>query len=401
MDLKQLLSCVESNSVIRYRLKLSTASPDGIVYPPTYAAANKPKKKDDPPHLPFREAFVDGERRDIVVLDSPQSQSNRVELALLATHQAERIRYPDITVHFPEQLSEPIYSVLQLSHRIYDAVLRACTLKGKPFFESDVGKAIQAARIEKATALFEHAPVTLVLGAWDSNGGGGPMAAKIARLLTSEIIGLDARRASVSSTKFDPMDIRSNVAELIPSDDPYRRFTIKANDAKKGGPKSEKPSKFGFGSVPSSDVQRAAVISGAIQTSLLSCSGLRRISFPDSKGVVHRERDQAGRAALAAMGLYGLIAQNESGYLLRSRCELLPVNNGCLELVGRTLEDIKQTSLDTDSALALLKEALTHATKRDLVMRSDVLALQADDRLQALVHRSRKAAAIGEEPDES
>ena len=227
------------------------------------------------------------------------------------------------------------------------------------------------------------------------------MAAKIARLLTSEIIGLDARRASVSSTKFDPMDIRSNVAELIPSDDPYRRFTIKANDAKKGGPKSEKPSKFGFGSVPSSDVQRAAVISGAIQTSLLSCSGLRRISFPDSKGVVHRERDQAGRAALAAMGLYGLILAERVQLPCDRAASCFRSTTVVWSLWGVPLRDVKQTSLDTDSALALLKEALTHATKRDLVMRSDVLALQADDRLQALVHRSRKAAAIGEEPDES
>ncbi|MGK2898674.1 MAG: type I-G CRISPR-associated RAMP protein Csb1/Cas7g [Burkholderiaceae bacterium] len=396
MKLDQLLQCVESRSVVRFTVDLATVNADGIVCPPTYAAA----KRGEPPYIAFRSAFVNGEQRNVVVLDSPQSQSNRVELALLQAHRAKAIAYPDIEIRFPEGAGfhEPVYSVLQLSHRIYDAVLRACTLDGKPFFGSEIGKSILDARLPLATALFEHAPATLVLGAWDSNGGGGPMSAKIPRLLTSEIIGLDAVPANLSATKFDTMDIRSQVAELVPVNNPARRFEIKGREGKAGKEKAKKPSEFGFGSVPSTAVPRAAVVNGALQTSVLSCSGLRHISFPNADGDIDARRDQAGRAVLAALALFGLVAQNESGYLLRSRCELLPRDAGRLELIGRTLQDIETATLDTESARTLLAEACRHASQFGLRFREQVLRLEADDRLQELVRRSRDAAARGE-PD--
>lgn len=394
MNLDQLLQCVESRSVIRYTVDLSTVSSDGIVCPPTYS----PVKSEENPYIAFRTAYVNGEQRSVVVLDSPQSQSNRVELALLQAHRAKRIAYPDIEIRFPKDggFHEPVYSVLQLSHRIYDAVLRACTLDGKPFFGSEIGKAILDARLPVATALFEHAPATLVLGAWDSNGGGGPQSAKIPRLLTSEIIGLDAVPANLVATKFDAMDIRRQVAELVPTNDMVRRFKIKGSGEKAGKEKGKKPSEFGFGSVPVKAVPRAAVVSGALQTSVLSCSGLRHISFPDADGEIDARRDQAGRAVLGALALFGLVAQNESGYLLRSRCELLPRDAGRLELIGRTLKDVETSTLDTESARTLLAEASRHAEGFGLKFREHILQLEADDRLQELVRRSRVAAARGE-----
>lgn len=394
MELKQLLDCVETRSVIRYGVELATVTSDGIVCPPTYAPANNGGSKGkQPPYIAFRKAFVEGQQRDVVVLDSPQSQSNRVEHALLDAWRAKRIAYPNIEISFPGINGEPTYSVLQLSHRIYDAVLHAATLDKRAFFDTDIGRAITAARPSNATALLTHAPVTLTLGAWDSNGGGGPQSAKIPRLLTSEIIGLDARPADVSATKFDPMDIRSQVAELVVSDNPIRRFEIKGP---KGKEKGKKPSEFGFGSVPATAVPRAAVISGAIQTSVLSCSGLRHLSFPTADGGIDGRRNQAGRALLAALSLYGLVAQNEAGYLLRSRCELLPRDAGKLELIGRTLQEVETSSLNTDSARHLLEEASIHAAEHGLRFRQEVLKLEADDRLVELVRRSREAVARGE-----
>lgn len=392
MDLSLLLNAVERSSVIRYTLKLSTSSTDGLVCPPTYA----PSRRGDPPYIAFRKAYVEGQVRDVVVLDSPQSQSNRVEAAILAARRAGRIDYPDIEIRFPGTSGEPVYSVLQLSHRIYDAVMRACTLDGRAFFDTDVGRSLQAARVDNAEALLRHAPVTLALGAWDSNGGGGPLAAKIPRLLTSEIMGLDAAPADLSATKFDPMDIRSNVAELLPSGDSTRRFEIKGHTSKSTKDKPKKPSEFGFGSVPATATPRAAVVSSALQTSVLSCAGLRHLSFPRASGERDAGRDQAGRAVLAALALFGLVAQNEAGYRLRSRCELLPQDDGRLEVIGRTLAQVEQTELHTDAAAALLKAACHHAQDFGLGFRPEVLQLEADDRLQELVRRSREAAAKGD-----
>lgn len=390
MNLDHLLHAVDHGSVIRYSLQLSTSSADGLVCPPTYA----PSKRGDPPYIAFRKAYVGGVVKEVVVLDSPQSQSNRVETALLAAHRAGRLAYPDIEIRFPSQPAEPVYSVLQLSHRIFDAVLRACTLAGVPFFETDVGQALLASRAESAQALFRHAPVALVLGAWDSNGGAGPLAAKLPRLLTSEIIGLDASPADLSATKFDPMDIRSNVAELLPASGATRRFEIKgASSAKAGREKGKKPSEFGYGSVPATAAPRAAVISEALQTSVLSCSGLRNLAFPDNNGSTDAPRDRAGRAVLAALALYGLVAQNEAGYRLRSRCELLPRDDGRFEVIGRTLSQKEDFSLNVDTAAALMSKACEHAAAHGLSFREDVLRLEADDRLQELVRRSREAAA--------
>lgn len=397
MDLELLGQAVDTSSVIRFTLNLASASADGLVCPPTYA----PARRGEPPYIAFRKAWVAGQVRDVVVLDSPQSQSNRVETALLAARRAGRIAYPDIEIHFPGASAEPVYSVLQLSHRIYDAVMRACTLDGQAFFDTGIGMAIQGCRTDSAAPLFEHAPATLVLGAWDSNGGAGPLAAKIPRLLTSEIIGLDAWPADLSATKFDPMDIRSNVAELVAGNDPARRFEIKGPGSKVTKEKAKRPSEYGFGSVPATATPRAAVISGALQTSILSCSGLRHLSFPADGSTADPQRDRAARMVLAALALYGLVAQNESGYRLRSRCELLPNDAGKLEVIGRTLEHVRTTALDTDAAASLLEAACSHARGFGLSFRHEVLRLEADDRLQELVRRSREAAARGEQGDEA
>lgn len=390
LDLDKLLQCVTSCSVIRYSVRLSPAHPDGIVCPPTYAA-----KKGDPskvPYIAFRQAYVDGQQRRIVVLDSPQSQSNRVELALLVAARQRRIEYPDIEISFPSELREPVYSVLQLSHRVYDAVLRACNLGGEPFFATSVGRSLLDARIADATALFVHAPASLVLGAWDSNGGAGPQAAKFPRLMTSEIIGLDAEPADLSATKFDPMDIRRNVAELVETGDRIRRFEVR-NPSKGNKKGAGKPSDFGLGNVIATAVPRGAVINGAVQTSVLSCSGLRQLGFPGDDNDRNDERDRAGRAVLAALALFGLVAQNESGYLLRSRCELLPQDSGQLELIGRTLQEVEASALDTEAARQLLADACTHARRHGLAFRPKPLSLDADERLTDLVRRSREAAA--------
>jgi CRISPR-associated protein Csb1 len=148
-------------------------------------------------------------------------------------------------------------------------------------------------------------------------------------------------------------------------------------------------------------VPRAAAISGAVQTSVLSCSGLRNLSFPDAAGEITAERNQAGQAVLAALGLFGLIAQNEAGYLLRSRCELIPRTAGQLELIGRTLEEAQAVHLDSDGACKLLADACAHAEGFGLKFRDHVLRLQADDRLVELVKRSRDAAAKGDSEPEA
>ena len=136
MDLFSVLSAaVRQASALRIALRLQPAMSDGLVYPPTY-------KNDQKQQHIFRLAWVNGEKREAVLLDSVQSQANRIELAILAAHRRGDLRYPDIRVDVKTQLGDERYSVLELSHRIYDAALRMCTLGETLFPLSDIGRAV-------------------------------------------------------------------------------------------------------------------------------------------------------------------------------------------------------------------------------------------------------------------
>lgn len=117
----------------------------------------------------------------------------------------------------------------------------------------------------------------MVLGGWDSHGGGGPLVAKLPRLISSEIIGLDAERVMRGACKSDPMDIRKEAGPVYESKDSDRRYEI---DQKLASSKKEyKPSEIGLGNIPPSLSEQGAVITKAIQTSIVSCAAVRRLRF--------------------------------------------------------------------------------------------------------------------------
>jgi len=379
MDYAKLEDVVAGAGMLRLRTRLEPMGAGGLVYPPTY---------DQGKHI-FRKAWLDGEVRDVVVLDSPQSQANRVEDALLAAMGRGELAYPDIVVEVPRRDGEvERYSVLQLSHRIYDAVLLATELGGRPFPKTDIGRAIYKARVDAAGPLFEHAPVTLVLGGWDSHSGGGPLSAKIPRILTAEIIGVDALPARRGAVKFDPMDIRKDAGPLYASEDPDRLFELDPRQA--ADKKKKDPSEFGFGNVPALE-ERGAVIRYAVQNAYISLPAARRIAFKGSDGRLDEGRERAGRAAVVALGLYGLALQREAGYSLRSGCDLLPVEAGRLEVLSPDGGVSDRWELSADGARRLLAEALEAAAAHGLRWRAEPLTLTADERLQQLVERSRAA----------
>jgi len=375
-------SAVAEASAIRVEVRLKPASVDGLVYPPTYEQGQ---------HI-FRPAWINGEKREAVLLDSVQSQANRVEMAILDAHRRKRINYPDIELRIKANTGEESYSVLELSHRVYDAVLRTSTVEGIPFDKSPIGQAIYSARIEKASALYTHAPLILAVGGWDSHGGEGPLVAKLPRMLTSEIVGLDALPVQKAAVKFDPMDIRKDAGPLYISKDPDRLWEVDQDKAKQTS-KKYNPSDKGFGSVPSLSNQ-GAVITEAVQTSVVSCAAGRRLRFEREDGSYEEQRDRAGQTAVVALALFGLIAQMESGYDLRSGCDLFPVHEPKLEVIGRTLEDINTHPITATEALKALEQALIDAEKQGLKWRKEKVMVEADDRLITLVERSRKAGKM-------
>lgn len=376
-------NAVTKSSAMRLIVNLRPANADGLIYPPTYEGGK---------HI-FRPAWVEGELRDAVLIDSVQSQANRIEDAILDAHRREAIKYPDIELRIDAETGIEKYSVLELSHRVYDVSLRMGYLGDTLFAQSEIGRRIFKARPDSASALFTHAPITLVLGGWDSHGGGGPLSAKIPRLLSSEIIGLDAKPVEHGAVKFDPMDIRKEAGPVFESKDPERRFEIDKKIAK--GTKEKKPSEIGLGNVPNFST-RGAVITGAIQTSVISCAAVRKLRF-EMEGVSFSDaRDHAGQVATVSLGLYGLITQMDKGYFLRSRCDLIPVNKIQLEVIGRTMEETETYDFEPDDMLNALKESLASAQEHGLKWREEPLIVKGGDRLTRMVERSRVAVKMGE-----
>jgi CRISPR-associated protein Csb1 len=155
-----------------------------------------------------------GETVPTVLLDSVQSQANRMEQALLDAHRAEKLKLPLLQVDFTKDFPDiGFITTLDAPHRIADAIFRDSLLDRRKFRESDIGQAFENANIRNATALFQYCPHALVFGVWDSTGSKGGLGNKFQRVVNSEIIGVQAERGVHTSSRIDPLGI-TTAAEL-------------------------------------------------------------------------------------------------------------------------------------------------------------------------------------------
>ena len=159
------------------------------IFPPTYPAA----RQNDPPRHVFERRRVDGREAWCVLVDSVQSQANRLEEALLSAAGGDGLRLPYVTVDFSGARLRPLERItsLEAPHRVYDAILRDSLLDGEPLMQTDQGRRLAAAKPADATALLELSPTALLFGAWHSQGEGGGLGAKFPRALVSEIMAID------------------------------------------------------------------------------------------------------------------------------------------------------------------------------------------------------------------
>ena len=90
-------------------------------------------------------------------------------------------------------------------HRIFDALLRDSELSGEPFRNSTIGQSLINSTSANATALLQYAPLTLLLGGWDSRRRSG--AFRLSRALTIELDATDAHVGVTSASRTDPKEI--------------------------------------------------------------------------------------------------------------------------------------------------------------------------------------------------
>lgn len=358
-----------------------------VVFPPTFAPAESAPRGTPAGHN-WR---PDGS----VVLDTPQSQANRVEDAILRAMHGGLLAYPDIRLQIP---GEGTLSVLELSHRAYDATLfHALDATGTPFRKTEIGKALIESHPGNALGVFEHAPIQLLVGGWDSHGGRGVLAAKFQRILTGEVVGLDAKPIQRTATKLDPLDIRRDAAVMYEHRDPNIGWTLDPEQARrdeKGNPIVCKPAETGLGSTPST-TERGALISGARHDLVISATAVRRLRFPDpATGELDAKRDRAGQDAVLAFGIYAISLLLDAGYDLRSGCQLVPSEEPTLELIGRTLKQIERT--DLSNARAWFDAAMAEAARHGLRWRTEPLVLTPSADLAAVIAKSRALAGLGD-----
>ena len=373
------------------------------VFPPTYEGGEYATEE--------RVVAENGDlvKVETVLLDSVQSQANRLEMALLRAIGRGAVQFPLLVVDF-ERESEPELSeigrisTLDAPHRVADAIFRDSDLDGTSFRKSDLGKKLDKTNPQNATPLFELCPTALVFGVWDSTGPRGGLGAKFQRALVSEIVGYGAVRGKRSSSRLDPLQIErdATIYESATEEGDWTPDETRAKKDGRGNPikfkKDGKPSRVNHGNVtPSLKDDKSGdwlpggfTITHAVQTTVLSLAALRRLRFPvEGKGTERQDEiDRAAQATLVALALAAILLQDLDGLDLRSRC-LLDGPPAPFELVGGG--ETAPYSLSTEQSAALVEEAAARARDLGLPWPETLPSLKPSEKLRQLILKSRRA----------
>lgn len=446
LTLSELMAAVSGTAAaFRCRRRLQPGGGEGDkVFPPTFMGAV----------YAIEQRRVPGEAQPLtcVLLDSVQSQANRMEQGLQEALDAGEIAIPVIEVDFSgAALLDPIEKVtsLQVPHRLADAILRDSEHEGKPFRDSDIARAVNRATPLNATPIYQLCPSALVFGMWDSSGPKGGLGAKFERAMVSEVVGIGAEFGVKTASRIDP--IITTTKGIVLYRTPDGRWTLDESKAavEKSG-NSLKPVKLGkdgkaseanLGNVTPGFAKYAKGAEGydpmrsgsleidysiragqdgfavrnrsltenqiaregqiapggvtikyAEQVTTLSLICLRRLHFPANGAKSDPAADNAGRAVLAALALCAATLAFESGMGLRSRCLLWPDAPMHWELLATPGKPPTIFALDSAAAKKLLADAVSTAEKAGLAWQKEHITLKPSAELVKLVRLSQEQA---------
>ena len=330
------------------------------------------------------ERMIDGRQQHCVIIDSVQSQANRIEEALKLNYYKpgeSKCEIPVVDVDFTATETPEVGHVTSLDapHRIADAILRDSELDGKPFRETEVGKACEASS-QDATALFRYCPTALIFGIWDSTGPRGGLGTKFQRSLVSEIIAVNAVKGVKSANRIDPLNIAKDAGPIYKTTGgDWSLEPIKG----KGEGKKVTPSKVVHGNIVEAvDVELGGITCDyAMQKTVISLPALRRLHFEEGD-------ENRIRAVLLALALCG-VTLSEADMDLRSRCLLVPEGVAVWEFLNADGSTIEFT-LDANDARQLLTDAINACP---IKWNTDVVTLKPSDKLAQLLKKSRDIQA--------
>ncbi len=322
--------------------------PGDVLYPPTYV------KGGDPRH----DRIIDGQTVGCVLLDSVASQANRMEEAL------RPCKIPRL------EMTVGDYHVTSLTapHRFTDVILRSCD--GYP---SDV------LLDRDLREIFGYSPNSLLWGCWHSNRKGS-FGVRIARSMTSEIVGVGVANAPHVGGRLDPLPISaSSPVDLDNSIGGWQLSTNRQAKPKEKGDDEVKPSKAMLGNIaPTVESDRGVTVKYAEQITVISLTSLARLDLGDDV-----------TTALAAIGVAAATLASRAMWL-RSRCELLPESTLSWEIVGG---DEIITCDDPDQLLA---DVISYAKDKDLPWYDSTPLTPSEDLVQLVAEGK---AAIGSGKD--
>ena len=318
------------------------------------------------PVFAYERRFWDGEAVTAVLIDSKQSQSNRLEAAVsaaIADQDPVLARTPRIELRFEDG---QVYSDIDLPHRAFDGQIRAGTINGEPATAAQEYWELRNATVADARPLLERSPITLLLGGWDASRK--THAGRYRSLLVGEIIGIlsdqgrdpEVNQSKRGGARIDPLGARIQldqaereaIADVQKSELSDKAYT---NSYGKGG----KSSSLGLGGIPPSLEQLGGVTCRAIiRSHVLSFAALRALRFdsPTSEG------DVACRALLAALALNGL-ARSDAELLLRANCDLVEAGPAVVTLDKRYGQKENFEPLSIEQAQELLSAAIDNAVQ--------------------------------------
>lgn len=347
------------------------AGREAKVFPPTYIG---------PTHH-FEERWnEDGQRVMVCVLDSYQSQANRVEEALKA--EAEELGLPQLVLETEVEGRPVRISNFDAPHRSRDAYFVDSELDGERFDRSKLGRALELVDAGNATAAMRHFPLDLVLGVWDSHRG-KRMTTKFARSYTSEMLAWDVIAGQRAATKGDPLN--------LPGDSRVPQAEWRPDAASRGGRRAEvKLSELGHGMVPGEPEKPGGVSARRIsRDAVLSFPGLARLSFPTDDG----DATNAARVALAVLALLGdRLAFARAGLHLRSGCDLGLVKEE-VAWVKRGGER-EPMSLEPDDARGLFSAARERLAEAGVAWSPEPIVVQPTATLREQIEATFQAAEI-------
>ena len=394
MNYTALHQAVQSAAGLRLRLRLQPMYGQGeIVFPCTVAGG---KYQISNRRIPGYDQSV-----SCAILDSVQSQANRMEDVLLADIRAGKLHLPHLETDFTGilGLEKEVGKItcFEAPHRIFDAILRdSVDVNGVHFPLTDQGKSAIKANSKNATAIFGVSPASLLFGSWDSTGVSGGLGEKYTRCVVSEVVGINLERETLrAGTRIDPLNIAKETFQAVmksagAKDAVWMALEEKAKAKKK---KLENSSDINHGSVPwSGENEKTKEMHGGItcdyiqQFTTISFAALRQLHFL----VGDKDQSSFAHAVLAAIALHAAALNVERGWHLRSRCDLV-LDDGVTSEWETLGAAPSKEALSSDVTRKVLMESIEAAKKAGLPWNDAPIKLTPSPALRELVIKSQKA----------